>query len=67
MKMEKIYFDGEFALECGGSAYIQGSEVFVPEEPTMNQIVTAIKNAGYTHFRLPGMRTLVDIRDYPTR
>lgn len=60
-KMKKLRFDGELSLSCGGAAYIKGAEVFVPEEATMNQIVTAIRGAGYISFMLPTMRRLVKI------
>ncbi len=59
--MTEICFDGELSLTCGGSSYIQGAKVIVPQDPTMNQIVTAIRDAGYISFKLPGMRRLVRI------
>ena len=60
-KMKELYFDGELSLTCGGSAYVQGAKVIVPEDATMNQIVTAIRDAGYSSFMLPTMRRLVRI------
>lgn len=59
--MKEIYFDGELSLTCGGSAYIQDAKVIVPQDPTMNQIVTTIREAGYISFKLPEMRRLVKI------
>lgn len=56
--MTTVYFDGQ--LECG--AYIQNAMVVVPEDYTMNQLVTAIKNAGYISFMTRTMRTLVEIQ-----
>lgn len=56
--MTTIYFNGQ--LECG--AYIQNAMVIVPEDYTMNQLVTAIKNAGYISFMTRTMRTLVKIK-----
>lgn len=55
--MTTVYFNGQ--LECG--AYIQNAMVVVPEDYTMNQLVTAIKNAGYVRFMTNSMRTLVEI------
>lgn len=55
--MTKVYFDGQ--LECG--AYIQNAMVIVPEDYTMNQLVTAIKDAGYVSFMTRTMRILVEI------
>lgn len=60
--MTKLYFDGLLTLECGGASYIQGASVFVPEDYTMNQAVTAIKEAGYESFRLESMKRLVKIK-----
>lgn len=59
--MTEIYFEGELSLTCGGSSYVQGTRVIVPQDPTMNQIVTAIRSAGYISFKLPEMRKLVRI------
>lgn len=59
--MKELYFNGELSMSCGGSAYIQGAKVIVPQDPTMNQIITAIREAGYISFKLPGMRKLVRI------
>ena len=59
--MKELYFDGELSLTCGGSAYIQGAKVIVPDDATMNQIVTAIRKAGYISFMLPTMNRLVRI------
>ena len=57
MKTMKVYFNGN--LECG--AYIQNAMVEVPEDYTMNQMVNAIKAAGYVTFKLPTMKRLVRI------
>lgn len=56
--MTTIYFNGQ--LEC--VAYIQNSMVIVPEDYTMNQLVTAIRSAGYVSFMTKAMRTLVKIK-----
>lgn len=53
----KVYFNGN--LECG--AYIQNAVVIVPEDYTMRQMVSAIKSAGYTTFKLPSMKRLVRV------
>ena len=53
----KVYFDGETEMGC----YIQNAMVVLPEDYTMNQLVTAIKNAGYTRFMLPTMKRLVEV------
>ena len=53
----KVYFNGETEMGC----YIQNTMVVLPEDYTMNQLVTAIKNAGYTRFMLPTMKRLVDL------
>lgn len=55
--MIKVYFNGQ--LENG--AFIQNATVIVPEDYTMNQLVTAIKNRGFTSFMTRTMRTLVEI------
>lgn len=57
MKTTMVYFNG--VLNCG--AYIFGACVEVPEEYTMNQLVTAIKNAGYKQFMTETMRRLADV------
>jgi hypothetical protein len=57
MKEVRIYFDGQ--RESG--AYIQGAMVVLQEDYTMNQLVKAIKEAGYISFALETMRTLVRI------
>lgn len=56
--MTTVYFNGQ--LECG--AYIQNAMVIVPEDYTMNQLITAIKNAGYVSFMTRTMRTLFEIK-----
>ena len=53
----KVYFNG--VLECG--AYIQGADVEVPENYTMLQLVTAIKEAGYKRFKTETMRTMANV------
>lgn len=55
--MIKVYFNGQ--LESG--AFIQNAMVIVPEDYTMNQLVTAIKSRGYTSFMKRTMHTLVEI------
>lgn len=59
--MKKVLFNGELALSYGSTAYVQGAEVIVPEDYTMNQLVTAIKKAGYVSFMLPSMKRLVRV------
>lgn len=54
---ERVYFDGQLA--CG--AYIQNACVFVQEDYTMEQLVTAIKEAGYVCFMTKTMKRLVMI------
>lgn len=56
-KMIKVYFNG--VLNCG--AFIYGAEVTVPETYTMNQLVTAIKNAGYKSFMTETMKRLANV------
>ena len=57
IKMIKVYFDGETEMGC----YIKNAMVVLPEDYTMNQLVTAIKNAGYTRFMLSTMKRLVEV------
>ena len=57
MKTTIVYFDGQ--LENG--TFVQNAAVEVPEDYTMNQLVTAIKNQGYTSFTTRTMKTLVKI------
>ena len=52
-----VYFDG--VLKCG--AYIQNAMVSVHKDYTMRQITKSIKEAGYTMFKLDGMRKLVKL------
>lgn len=56
-KMIKVYFNG--VLNCG--AFIYGAEVTVPENYTMLQLVTAIKNAGYKSFMTDTMKRLANV------
>ena len=56
--MTKVYFEGQLA--CG--AYVKNASVIVPEDYTMLQLVTAIKNKGYINFMTTTMRILVDIK-----
>ena len=56
-KETEVFFNG--VLNCG--AFIYGASVIVPEDPTMLEIVKAIKAAGYKAFMLPGMRRLADV------
>lgn len=57
MKYTKVYFDGQ--LESG--AFIKNAMVTVPKDYSMNQLVKAIKEAGYISFMTQTMRTLVKI------
>ncbi len=47
--MKKVYFDGE-TKDYG--CYVQGACVEVSDEPTMAEIVRAIKAADYKTFKL---------------
>jgi len=55
--MTKVYFNGQ--LESG--AYIQNACVIINEDYTMNQLVTAIRKAGYVSFMTQTMNSLVKI------
>nr|DAL50896.1 MAG TPA_asm: hypothetical protein [Caudoviricetes sp.] len=55
--MIKVYFNG--LTEYGSCIY--DAVVFVPEDYTMNQLVSAIKEEGYSAFMLPSMRRFVKI------
>ena len=57
MKLTKVYFDG--VLECG--AYIKGADVEVREDYGMNELVRAIKAAGYKAFMTDNMRVLAKV------
>ena len=46
--MVKVYFDGETSY----GSFIYGASVILPEDYTMNQLVTAIKDSGYRTFKL---------------
>ena len=54
MKTMKVQFYGITTMGCGCYA-----SVIVPEDYTMNQLVTAIRNAGY---RTNTMKVLVEIQ-----
>lgn len=56
--MKKVYFEGQ--LECG--AYIKNASVEVPEDYTMNQLVSAIRNRGFISFMTETMNRLVEIK-----
>lgn len=56
--MTKIYFDGQTEMGC----YIRNAMVVLPEDYTMNQLIKAIKEAGYTKFMLPTMKRLVEVQ-----
>lgn len=55
--MIRVYFTG---ITNMGSC-IQGAYVWVTEDYTMNQLVTAIKEAGYTHFCTNTMRRFAKV------
>ena len=55
--MIKVYFNS--LTEYGSCIY--DAVVFVPEDYTMNQLVSAIKEEGYSAFMLPSMRRFVKI------
>lgn len=54
----KVYFDGITEMGCS----IKNAMVDVPEDWTMNQMVNAIKEAGYKMFKLDTMKRFVEIR-----
>ena len=56
--MKKVCFEGQ--LECG--AYIKYASVEVPEDYTMNQLVSAIRNRGFINFMTETMHRLVEIK-----
>lgn len=55
--MMKVYFNGQ----TNNGAFIYGAMVTVHEDYTMNELVTAIRNAGYVSFMTETMKTLVKI------
>ena len=55
--MTTVYFDGQLA----SGAYIQNACVTINEDYTMNQLVTAIREAGYVSFMTQTMNKLVKI------
>ena len=55
--MIKIYFDGQTTT----GAYIQNAFVWVSEDYTMLQLVTAIKEAEFVSFKTHTMNRLVKI------
>jgi hypothetical protein len=55
--MKKVYFNGQLT----SGAYIQNACVTVNEDYTMNQLVTAIREAGYVSFMTQTMNRLVKI------
>ena len=55
--MIKVYFNGTTESGC----YIQNAMVVLHEDYTMNQLVKAIKEAGYINFMLPTMKRLVEV------
>lgn len=55
--MKKVYFNG--VLKCG--AYVQDACVIVSCDCTMNELVKAIKEAGYTQFMTGGMSRLAEV------
>ncbi len=57
MKFIKVYFNGQ--LKSG--AFIQDAFVYVNEDYTMTQLVTAIKEVGFISFMTGNMRKLVKI------
>ena len=58
MKMKKVYFDG-ITSEYG--CYIQNACVFLPEDYTMNQLVSAIRANGYQKFKLRSMKVFAEV------
>lgn len=55
--MKKVYFTGITEMGC----CIKNACVIVNEDYTMNQLVLAMKNAGYTMFMLQSMKRFVKI------
>lgn len=58
MKEVKVYFDG---ITAAYGCYIQNACVVLPEDYTMNQLVTAIKFNGYRKFKLQSMGVFADV------
>lgn len=56
--MKKVYFDG---ITSEYSCYIQNACVILPEDYTMNQMVSAIKDNGYRKFKLPSMKVFAEV------
>ena len=56
--MKKVYFDG-ITSEYG--CYIQNACVEAPEDYTMNQLVSAIKDNGYQAFKLSSMKVFAEV------
>ena len=55
--MKKIYFDG--ITEMGSS--IKDAMVILPEDYTMNQLVSEIKALGYKMFKLNTMKVYAEV------
>ena len=55
--MTRIYFDGVTEMGC----VIKNAMVVLPEDYTMNQMVKAIKEAGYKMFMLNTMKRFVEV------
>lgn len=55
--MMKVYFNGQ----TKNGSFIYDAMVTVPEDYTMNQLVKAIRNAGYISFMTATMKRLVKI------
>lgn len=54
----KIYFDG---ITSAYGCFIQNACVTLPEDYTMNQLVSAIKNRGYQKFKLRSMNAFAEV------
>lgn len=54
----KVYFDG---ITSAYGCYIQNACVILPEDYTMNQLVSAIKVNGYQKFKLHSMKVFAEV------
>ncbi len=55
--MKKVYFDGITEMGCN----IQNAVVMLPEDYTMNQLVSGIKALGYKMFKLNTMKVYAEV------
>lgn len=64
-KMVTVYFNGETICkkDCGGN-YVQGVDVDLPEEYTMNDLVRAIWKRGFQTFCTGNMKHLEKVPEW---